>query len=659
MYGEKDRGFLIGSCRCHQASLYKTFYVPGGEIPNPKPQMNFNYEHIAESCTLNTMNHELLKEQLNMLPEKPGVYMFKDKTGRVLYVGKATSLRHRVRSYFGVPQTLESKLIKIMEEVADLDFIVTDSEQEALILECNLIKQHRPRFNVRLKDDKSYPYVKVSLNEEWPRVFLTRRFENDGGRYFGPYASAASVRNTLDLLKRLFHYCSPRGVITGGRPRPCFDYFINRCVGACSGEISKEEYREIIGQVINFLEGKHEKVVRALSRKMREAADNLEFEKASQLRDTLQSIESISEGQKVLSAGGGDEDVVAFARERDNACVQIFFIRSGKLIDKENFVLEGTQDEEPGQIMASFMQQFYGSAPFIPAKILLQTEPSDKEVLQSWLSGLWNGSAKLLVPQRGQKKKLVDMVAKNAEQALVQLKAKWLSDSGKTSAALTELQEKLGLPGLPNRVECYDISNIRGTSAVGSMVVFENGRPRTSNYRRFKIQSVSGIDDYAMMQEVLRRRFKRIKAQDASSWAAVPDLVLIDGGKGHLTSAQQVMQGLEIDSIPLAALAKENEEIFLPGRRQSLVLPRDSQALYLLQRIRDEAHRFALSYHLKVRKRATLNLSFSVPGIGPKRKGALFKHFGSVKRIKEASVEEIASVSGMTRQLAEKVKEWV
>ena len=605
------------------------------------------------------MEQEFLKEQLKMLPEKPGVYMFRDKTSRVIYVGKAASLRHRVRSYFGIPQTLEPKLTKMMDGVADLDFIITDSEQEALILECNLIKQHRPHFNVRLKDDKSYPYIKVSLNEEWPRVFLTRRFENDGGHYFGPYASAGSVRNTLDLLKRLFRYCSPRGVIMGRRPRPCFDYFINRCVGACSGEISKEEYREIIGQVIHFLEGKHEKVVRDLSRKMKETADNLEFEKATQLRDRLQSIESISEGQKVISAGGGNEDVIAFARERDDACVQIFFIRNGKLIDKEKFVLEGTQDEEPGQIMASFMQQFYSSASFVPARILLQTEPADAEVIQSWLSGLRSGRVNLLVPQRGQKKKLVDMVTKNAEQALAQLKAKWLSDSGKTSAALTELQKKLGLPRLPSRVECYDISNIRGTSAVGSMVVFENGRPKTSNYRRFKIQSVSGIDDYAMMQEVLRRRFKRIKFQDESSWAVIPDLVLIDGGKGHMTSAQEVMQELEIDSIPLAALAKENEEIFLPHRTEPLVLPRDSQALYLLQRMRDEAHRFALSYHLKVRKRATLNSSFSVPGIGPKRKRALFKHFGSLKKIKEASVEELASVFGMTRQLAEKVKEWV
>jgi excinuclease ABC subunit C len=605
------------------------------------------------------MNNEALREQLNTLPEKAGVYMFKDAAGNVIYVGKAASLRNRVRSYFMAPHTLDEKIGRLMAGVSDLDFIVTESEQEALILECNLIKQHRPRFNVRLKDDKSYPYIKVSLNEEYPRVFLTRRFENDGGRYFGPYASAGSVRNTLDLLKRLFRFCSPRGVITGRRPRPCFDYFIDRCVGACSGEISKEEYREIIGQVIDFLEGKHEKVVRELSRKMKEAADKLEFEKAAKLRNKLQAVQSVSQGQKVISAGAGDEDVIAFARAHDETCVQIFFVRSGKLIDKENFVLEGTQDEEPGQIMASFMQQFYGSAPFIPPQILLQHEPNDVEVLQAWLSSLRNGRVSLLVPRRGQKKKLVDMVAENAEQTLNQLKAKWLADSGKTSAAMTELQEKLGLPRLPRRVECYDISNIRGTAAVGSMVVFEGGRPKPASYRRFRIKSVAGIDDYAMMQEVLKRRFKRIKAPDASSWTVIPDLVLIDGGRGHLNSAQQVIQELEIDSIPLAALAKENEELFLPHRAEPLTLPRDSQALYLLQRIRDEAHRFALSYHLKVRKRAALSSSFSVPGIGPKRRRALLNRFGSVRRLKEASIEEIASVPGMTHQLAERVKEWV
>jgi excinuclease ABC subunit C len=597
-----------------------------------------------------------LREQLNILPTKPGVYLMKGEGGKVLYVGKAISLRNRVRSYFGAPHTLEPKLQKMMSLVQNLDFIVTDSEQEAIILECNLIKKHRPGFNVRLKDDKSYPYIKVSINEEWPRVFLTRRFEDDSGRYFGPYASAGSVRRTLELLKKLFRYCSPKWVITGKKPRPCFDYSIHRCVGACSSQITNEEYREIIKQVILFLEGKQEEIVRDLRRKMEQASEALEFEKAAELRDQLQAVESVTEGQKIISAGGGDEDVIAFASERNEACVQIFFVRSGKLIGRENFILEGTQDEEPGHIMASFIQQFYGSAPYVPPAILLQIEPEGISVINSWLESLRRGKVSLRVPQRGQKKKLVDMVAENAEQALAQLKAKWLADTGKTAAALKELQEQLNLPRLPNRMDCYDISNIRGTSAVGSMVVFENGRPKPSNYRRFKIKTVEGIDDYAMMQEVLRRRFKRIKAEDASSWAVIPDLVLIDGGRGHLSSAQDVMRELEVDSVSLASIAKENEDIFLPGSAEPLRLPRDSQALYLLQRIRDEAHRFALSYHLHVRKKAALKSEWSVPGIGPKRKRALIKKFGSVRAIKDAPVEELMAVPGMTKQLAERVK---
>jgi excinuclease ABC subunit C len=392
---------------------------------------------------------------------------------------------------------------------------------------------------------------------------------------------------------------------------------------------------------------------------MDKAAEALEFEKAASLRDQLHAVESVTEGQKIISAGAGDEDVIAFARERDEACVQIFFVRGGKLIGRDNFIMEGTQDEEPGHIMGSFIQQFYGSAPYVPPAILLQTEPQDMTVMSSWLKSLRGGKVSLKVPQRGQKKKLVDMVTENADQALAQLKAKWLADTGKTAAALKEVQERLNLPRLPNRMECYDISNIRGTFAVGSMVVFENGRPKPSAYRRFKIKTVEGIDDYAMMQEVLRRRFKRVKAQDATSWAVMPDLVLIDGGRGHLTSAQEVMRELEIDSIPLAALAKENEEVFRPDVAEPLVLPRDSQALYLLQRIRDEAHRFALSYHLYVRRKAALTLAWSVHGIGPKRKRALLKKLGSVRGIKEASVEELMAVPGMTKQLAQRVKEYL
>ena len=579
------------------------------------------------------MERGRFEEQLKALPAGPGVYLFKDAAGRVIYVGTASSLRQR------------------------LEFIVTDSEQEALILENTLIKKHHPRHNVRLRDDKTYPYIKVSLNEEWPRVFVTRRYEDDGARYFGPFANARSVRRTLDLLKRLFRYCSPRSPITGTRSRPCFDFFINRCAGACSGEISRTEYRENIDEIILFLEGKRDAVVRQVRRRMEAAANALDFEKAAYLRDQLQAVESVVEEQKTSSACGGDTDAIAFAGTATEACAEIFFIRSGKLVGKEDFALAGARDEEPGQVIGSFVTQYYGSASHVPREILLQTEPREIDVLRAWLEAKRGGKVSVLVPHRGEKRKLVDMVARNAVQALEQTQAKWLADAGKTAIALREAQEHLRLPGEPKRIECYDISDIRGTSAVGSMVVFESGRPKTSAYRRFKIRAVTGIDDYAMMQEVLRRRFGRVATQDGSSWAVVPDLVLIDGGKGHLTSAMDVMRELAIDTIPLASLAKENEEVFLPGDAHPLTLPRNSPALYLLQRIRDEAHRFALSYHLRVRRKATLTSALELPGIGPKRRRALMKRFGAVSRIRSASVEELAAVPGMTKALAQTVKE--
>jgi excinuclease ABC subunit C len=596
-------------------------------------------------------------EQLKALPRKPGVYLFRDSAGKVLYVGKATNLHSRVRSYFGAPQSTSPKTENIVSLTGDIDFIVTDSEQEALILECILIKKHSPPYNVRFKDDKSYPYIKVSLNEEWPRVFATRRFTDDGGRYFGPYASARSVKRTLDLLKQIFRFCSPRSVITGRKARPCFDYYINRCSGACSGEISQEEYRRIIDEVVLFLQGKQEMVIRDLRNRMETASHNLEFEKAVFLRDQLQAVESIAEGQKVISTGTKDMDVVAFARNKNEACVQIFFYRGRKLIGKENFVMEGTLDEEPGSITAGFIKQFYDSAPYIPPEILLGTEPQDSTVIRAWLKKKRGGKVNLKVPIRGEKRKLVAMVAQNAAQVMEQMHAKWLSDTGKIAASLTELQERLNLPRLPNRIECYDISNISGSSSVGSMVVFENGRPKPSLYRRFRIKTIAGIDDYSMMQEVLRRRFKRISDQDQSNWAVVPDLVLIDGGRGHLSSAIDVLHELDIDSIPIASLAKENEEVFLPDKREQLILPRKSTALYLLQRIRDEAHRFALSYHLKVRRKATMASATEVPGVGPKRRKALIKHFGSMRAVKDASVEEIAAVPGITKSLAKTIKE--
>jgi excinuclease ABC subunit C len=544
----------------------------------------------------------------SQLPDKPGVYLFRDDGGAVLYVGKAASLQHRVRSYF-TPQALPPKLRKVVSMVADIDFIITDSEQESLILECSLIKKYRPYYNVRFKDDKSYPYLKITLAEEWPGVQLTRRLIEDGSRYFGPYAGPGSLRKTMNLVNKLFPYRTCKKVITGAKTRPCLKYHIHRCAGPCIGAVNREEYQSNIAQVILFLEGKQAQVIRELKKKMSAAASRLEFEKAASLRDQIQAIESIVEEQKVVSARKVNEDVIAIAQDRNEACAQVFFIRGGKLLGKEHFLLEGVQDEDPCQIITSFVEQFYSSGASIPPHILLQTELVDKPLIEGWLESKRGCRVHLLTPCRGEKKRLVDLVAQNASALLEQSRIKWLADSGKIAAALEELKNCLCLPRMPQRIECYDISDIRGTAAVGSMVVFMGGQPKSSHYRRFRIRTVAGSDDYAMMQEVLRRHFRRASTawqeETGQSWGSTPDLVLIDGGRGHLNAALDVIRELGIEFLPIAGIAKENEEIFLPQAAEPIILPRNSQALYLLQRIRDEAHRFALSYHLEVRKRHT------------------------------------------------------
>jgi len=607
----------------------------------------------------------LITEQLKQLPASPGVYIMKDTEGNILYVGKAASLRHRVRSYFGIQQKLIPKLKRLVSQVHDLEFFITRSEQEALILEYNLIKRHHPRYNVRLKDDKTYPFLKISLNEEWPRVYFTRNVEENGGRYFGPFASAKSVRQTLKVLKGIFPFRSCSRNITGTDPRPCLDYYISNCLGPCIGAVNKKEYNEVIRQVILFLEGKQERVVRSLEYKMEKSAEALDFEKAALLRDQIQALGRVIEGQKIATKVRGEQDVIAFATERDRAFVQVFFIRGGKLIGRESFTLQGTSSEEPEQIMTSFIKQFYGSAPHVPPLLLLQYAMEDKAVIEDWLQSKRGSKVSIQVPSRGNKKQLVDIVAENAEQGLQQLKIKQQVVSSTTSEALNEIKKELKLPNLPSRMECYDISNIQGRASVGSMVVFEKGQPKPAHYRRFRIKTVPGIDDYAMLQEVLRRRFKRFslrsdEAASKDSWALVPDLVLIDGGRGQLSSALVAMQETGADSIPLASLAKENEEVFLPQQPEAIRLPESSPGLQLLQRIRDEAHRFAIGYHRKLRRRDTFT-SFldGVPGIGPKRKRALLKQFNSVKAIREASVDELSAAAGISLGQARKIKEYL
>ena len=609
------------------------------------------------------MTSNLIVEQLKQIPTSPGVYLMKDAEGNILYVGKAANLHQRVRSYFSAGQKLSPKLERMVARVDDFDFFVTTSEQEALILELNLIKRHRPHYNVRLKDDKTFPYLKIDINEDWPRVHTTRRLEENGGRYFGPFASAKSVRQTLKVLKGIFPFRSCRKSITGTDKRPCLEYHIHHCLGPCIGAVSKEEYAEVIKQVILFLEGKQEMVTQELQSKMDKAAEALDFEKAVLLRDQIQAIDRVIEGQRIATTVSGEQDVIAFASDRDQAYVQVFFIRSGKLIGRESFVLQGARSEEPEQIMANFIKQFYASAPHIPPLLLLQYPVEDRTIIENWLQSKRGAKVHIQMPRRGTKKQLVGIVAKNAQQGLEQLKIKRLATPAALAAALAEIKRKLSLPRLPSRMEGYDISNIRGTAAVGSMVVFEEGKPKPSHYRRFRIKTVSGADDYAMLQEVVKRRFKRssLKDRDASTpntWAILPDLVLIDGGKGQLKSVLAAMHEVGVGSVPTASLAKENEEIFVPQKREPIILPRSSSGLQLLQRLRDEAHRFALGYHQKIRKRQTFASALdTIPDIGPKRKRALLKQFGSVQAIREAPIEELATTRGMSKNLAQKVKE--
>jgi excinuclease ABC subunit C len=608
------------------------------------------------------LTSNLIAEQLKQLPAGPGVYLMRDSEGRILYVGKAADLSQRVRSYFSGVSNLPLKIRRLVDRIHDIDYYVTNLEQEALILELNLIKQHHPLFNVRLKDDKSFPFLKISLHEEWPRVYFTRLVDEDGSRYFGPFASAKSVRQTIQALQRIFPFRSCAKPIRGADPRACLEYHMNRCVAPCTGEVTSEEYADIIQQVILFLEGKQDTVARHLQEQMSEAAEALSFEKAARIRDQLQAIDRVVEGQKIATTTSGEQDVIAFAPDKDQAYVQVFFVRNDRLIGRDSFVMEGTASEEPPDIMAGFIKQFYSSASYVPPLLLLQHPVEDQATIEEWLSGRRGRPVHIQVPRRGSKRRLVRIVAENAEQGLRQMRIKHLASTATLTEALEGLQRELQLPNTPSRLEGYDISNIQGTGAVGSMVVFDEGRPKPAHYRRFRIKAVDGANDYAMLQEVLRRRFRRRAGAEGApatnAWAILPDLVLIDGGKGQLNAARAAMEELGAGSVPLASIAKENEEIFTPRSTDPLVLPGSSPSLQLLQRLRDEAHRFALGYHQKLRRRQTFDSTLdAVPGIGPKRKRALLRQFGSVRAIRDAPLEELAAAEGMSPVLARKVKE--
>jgi excinuclease ABC subunit C len=616
------------------------------------------------------MSRPKFAEILESLPTKPGVYLYKSAAGKVIYVGKAVNLRARVRSYFHQSTQHAPKIRRLVEEIVDIEFIVAGSELEALLLENNLIKKHQPRYNVRLKDDKRYPYIKVHWQDPFPRVTTTRHILDDGARYFGPYTAAAAAYQTLDLVRKIFPYLTCTRTITGQDERACLYYHIGRCAAPCIGVVGQQEYRAIIQRLCDFLSGHTETVVADLERQMQVSAEALDFEKAALVRDQLRAIEHVVEKQKIMSPDMTDHDVVAFARENSDTCVQVFFIRAGRLIGREYFLLDGTAEEGDQAIMTSFIKQFYDQVSGVPPEILLPQEVDEVLIIRDWLRSKRGADVMLKVPRDGQERELVQMAAENAAETLAHLRAQWQADESKQSEALSDLQQYLNLPAPPGRIECYDVSTLQGTHTVASMVVFVKGVPRKSDYRRFKMRNVQGQDDFASMQEALRRRFKRMqdagyqldespgKKDEYNAWSLLPDLVIVDGGKGQLNAALEVLDEFELrDALPIAALAKREEELFVPGQAESVILPRTSQGLFLVQRIRDEAHRFAVEYHRKLRgDRGIASQLDHIPGIGPRRRQTLLKTFGSIEAIRAASLDELAAVPGMTRNAAEQVK---
>ena len=617
----------------------------------------------------------LVEQRLLTTPELPGVYLMKDSRGSVLYVGKAAILRNRLRQYFSSSTNIPNKTRRMLGHLHDFEYIITESASEALILENTLIKRYKPRYNARLKDDKTYPYLKIDTNEDYPRVYITRRVLKDGADYFGPFATSGTVRKTMDLVKRLFPYRSCTKNITGTDARPCLEYYINRCIAPCTGQASKEDYSKVINQVLMFMNGDTTAVTDDLKTNMNKASEELEFERAAVLRDRIKAVEKVTEERrmKVEANPVSDMDVIAMSQGSNESWVEVFFIRKGKLIGRDHFFMEGTQDYESDLILGQFVKQFYQTAALVvPPRIVIQHMPEDAETITEWLREVRGGSVRLICPQRGIHKQLLDTVATNADQGLNQHRVTRMSDNSIVQQAATELEEELSLPLPLRRMECYDISHIQGSNTVASMVVFEDGRPKPAHYRRFKIKTVDGVDDFESMREVLRRRFKRLATARAAeqtgdtalvevdSFGVIPDLVLIDGGKGQLSAALEVFLEMGIDDVPLASLAKENEELFVPHTPEPIVLPRNSQALHLVQRIRDEAHRFAITFHRNLRSKDSLKSPIdNVTGIGPKRKRMLMRRFGTLKGIKEAAVDDIASVPGMTRSLAIRLKQTI
>ena len=604
-----------------------------------------------------------IQEELKKLPGKPGVYLMHDEKDEIIYVGKAVSLKNRVRQYFQSSRNKGAKIEQMVTHIRRFEYIITDSELEALVLECNLIKEHRPKYNTMLMDDKAYPFIKVTVEEPYPRVMLARRMAKDKSRYFGPYTSAGAVKDTIELIRRLYHVRScnrklPRDI---GKERPCLNYHIHQCKAPCQGYISEEEYRKSIQEVLRFLGGNYEGILKDLEEKMNQASEELEFERAIEYRELLSSVQKIAQKQKITDTAGEDRDILAVASEGEDAVVQVFFIRGGRLIGRDHFYLKIGEGDGAGEILSSFVKQFYAGTPYIPAEIMLPEPVADAEVIEEWLSGKRGRKVHIRIPQKGMKEKLVELAEKNAALVLNTDKERLKREEGRTIGAVKELEKILGLTGI-RRMEAYDISNTSGFASVGSMVVYERGKPKRNDYRKFRIKGVQGPDDYASMEEVLTRRFQhgleeQKEGKDLGGFREFPDLILMDGGKGQVNVALEVLEKLGL-SIPVCGMVKDDNHRTrgLYYNNTELPIDKDSECFRLITRIQDEAHRFAITFHRQLRGKSQVHSVLDdIPGVGPARRKDLMRHFENIEAIRNADIEELKKLPSMNEKSARDV----
>ena len=604
-----------------------------------------------------------IQEELKKLPGKPGVYLMHDERDAIIYVGKAISLKNRVRQYFQSSRNKGAKIEQMVTHISRFEYIVTDSELEALVLECNLIKEHRPKYNTMLMDDKSYPFIKVTVNEPFPRVMLARQMKKDKAKYFGPYTSAGAVKDTIELIRKLYHIRScnrslPKDI---GKERPCLNYHIHQCQAPCQGYISQEEYRKSIDEVVRFLNGHYDLVLKELEEKMMAASDSLEFEKAIEYRELLTSVQKVAQKQKITDTAGDDRDIIAMASEGEDAVVQVFFIRSGRLIGRDHFYLKSAENDTEGEILSSFIKQFYAGTPYIPAELMLPEEIEDQDIIEEWLTARRERRVHLRIPKKGTKEKLVELAQKNAQMVLKNDRERLKREEGRTIGAVKELEKILGLKGII-RMEAYDISNTNGFDSVGSMVVYEHGKPKRNDYRKFKIKTVQGPDDYASMNEVLTRRFghglrEQQEESETGGFQIFPDLIMMDGGRGQVNIALEVLEKLHLH-IPVCGMVKDDNHRTrgLYFNNTELPIDRNSECFRLITRIQDEAHRFAITFHRQLRSKGQVHSVLDdIPGVGPARRKDLMRHFENIDAIRNATVEELKELPSMNGKSAQEV----